>query len=69
MTSYPVGNVEVRVSEPSITISERAAPFTFGHMVVQMDINSLLRTFLSYRVENLGMVSDVFSEIQLSDKD
>jgi hypothetical protein len=38
----PVGDVEVSVAEPSVSVVCAAAPFCFGHVVVEMDVDLLL---------------------------
>jgi hypothetical protein len=41
-TSAPVGHVEICVAEPGISVVAAAAPFSFGHVVVEMDVDLLL---------------------------
>jgi hypothetical protein len=52
-TTAPVLDVEVRVAEPGITIIAAAAPFPFGHVVVEMDVDLLLCELGSDGVEDL----------------
>jgi hypothetical protein len=41
-TAAPFGDVEVGVAEPGVSIVCAAAPFCFGHVVVEMDVDLLL---------------------------
>jgi hypothetical protein len=52
-TAAPVRDVEVCVAEPGITIIAAAAPFPFGHVVVEMDVDLLLCELGSDGVEDL----------------
>ena len=40
--SFPIGDIEIRVSEPRVSVRGGAAPDRFGDVVVQMDVNLLL---------------------------
>ena len=40
-TPAPVGHVEFCVAEPGISVVAAAAPLSFGHVVVEMDVDLL----------------------------
>ena len=42
-TTLPLGYIKVFIAEPRISVTGRAAPCTFGHVVIEVDIDSLLR--------------------------
>jgi hypothetical protein len=44
-TSSPIGDVEVCVAEPGVSVAATAAPLSFGHVVVKVDVNLLLCKF------------------------
>lgn len=56
-TPLPFADVEVGVAEPSVPIVGRAAPFPFGHVIVEVYIYLLLRKFGSDSVVNLSKTS------------
>jgi len=52
--SLPFGNIEISVPEPSVAITGRAAPRSFGHVVVEVYIDLLLLELGSNSVVYLG---------------
>jgi hypothetical protein len=52
-TASPVADVEVCVSEPGVSVVSAAAPFCFGHVVVEMDVDLLLCEFGSNGIIDL----------------
>jgi|SRR5579871_1291004 len=51
--SRPVRNIEIGITKPTIAVSEGATPFTFGHMVVKMHVDTLFVAFGGDSIKDL----------------
>jgi hypothetical protein len=52
-SSHPLGNVEVGISKPGVTICVRTAPHRLRDVIIQMNIESLLVALSGHHIKYL----------------
>lgn len=52
-TALPLVDIEVLVTEPSVSIAASTAPSTFRHVVIQVDVDSLFVELVCDSIEDL----------------
>jgi len=52
-TALPFFGIEVGVPKPGVTVISGTAPSAFTHVVVEMDVDTLLRELCGYSIEYL----------------
>jgi hypothetical protein len=52
-SALPIVGIEVLVSKPGISVVKGAAPCAFGHVIVEVHVNALIRELCSYGIEHL----------------